>query len=157
MAKIEKLTLKVPGKPVTKNRPRAVINPKTGKPIVFGIDGFSENKIVTYMKDKFPKELIKGPIKLTITFMYPYPKWITSKKLEQYKEIFGSEILPKTSKPDGDNLLKFVKDSLNEYFWKDDSQVYEEQVYKFFGPTEDPYTLIEIEYIETDFKELLKK
>jgi len=153
LAKKHVLEVAVPGKPDTKKRPRAVINPKTGKPIVYGIDGFAENRVVSYMKSHFPAELVQGPVHLFLTFVYPYPGWLR-KDIKIYEEIFGSPYIPKTSTPDGDNLMKFTKDSMNKFFWKDDSQVYREVIEKYYGPDPDPYTIIKIEYLLEPIKDI---
>ena len=47
---------------------------------------------------------------------------------------------PHSSRPDLDNLLKFVNDSLNKVLWKDDALIYEVYARKFYS--DDPKTRI---------------
>jgi Holliday junction resolvase RusA-like endonuclease len=61
------------------------------------------------------------PIRLWITFLLPRPKaHYNSKGIVKAKHIWT----PHTKKPDLDNLVKAVKDSLKGILWYDDSQVY---------------------------------
>ncbi len=55
---------------------------------------------------------------LEIAAMMPRPKTHSNAKgLKPHAPLFH------TSRPDADNLSKFVKDALNGRFWRDDSQV----------------------------------
>ena len=61
------------------------------------------------------------PIKLWLTFYLPRPKGhYNSKGAVKPQHIFTAH----TKKPDLDNLVKAVKDSLKGILWYDDSQVY---------------------------------
>ena len=54
----------------------------------------------------------------------------------------------KTSKPDIDNLAKFVADSFNTHFYKDDSQIIELKAEKYYiGHGEKPRTEVMIDEI----------
>ena len=74
------------------------------------------------LQGQAPETLIDAPIFLELTFYMPRPK-------AHYGIGSKSEILKDsapewhTSKPDGDNLEKFVTDSLNGIYYKDDSLI----------------------------------
>ena len=42
---------------------------------------------------------------------------------------------PHTQKPDGDNILKLLKDSLNGLAWVDDKLIYDSRCIKWWAPT----------------------
>jgi Holliday junction resolvase RusA-like endonuclease len=62
---------------------------------------------------------LDGPLSLTVKVYRSIPKSFSKKKTEAAKR---GEIRPIT-KPDLDNVLKGVKDSLKSVIWRDDSQV----------------------------------
>lgn len=64
-----------------------------------------------------------------LTTYYPIAKSTSKKKREQ---MINDEIKP-TKKPDCDNVLKIVCDSLNQIAYKDDAQIVESHVYKKFA------------------------
>lgn len=66
------------------------------------------------MKNKDP---ITGPIAVNVQFRMPIPKsWSKKKKSEAEGQYH-------TKRPDTDNLIKGLFDSLNNLVWKDDNQV----------------------------------
>ena len=74
------------------------------------------------------------PIKVVIEFHMPIPKsWPKVKKKRALNK-------PHSSRPDIDNLLKFVDDSLNQVLWDDDSIIYEVHIRKFYS--QEPKTRI---------------
>lgn len=73
-----------------------------------------------------PSEPIKTPIKLNIKWVYPY------RKTEPKKNRTG--LIPCTTRPDVDNLAKFLCDCLTRLgFWVDDSLVYSLSFEKYWG------------------------
>jgi len=70
------------------------------------------------------KRTIAGPVRLTVRFSLPLPKG--RKMISRLPE-------PHVNKPDTDNLLKAVMDSLTAVkVWKDDAQVYETLAGKYY-------------------------
>ena len=144
------ITINVPGNPQAQKRHR---HTKRGS-YIHTYDPCSNDKNVFLFKtlaEKKPDKLILGPIKMTLIFHMPRSK-------SHYRTGKFSGILkdsaPNThsSKPDIDNLQKFVLDSLNGVYFKDDAQVYMIIASKWYS--EEPCTLIEMEYdtIKNDFK-----
>lgn len=88
------------------------------KPEVQNIKGMFKR----YMAEHKPKEPWTGPIQLVVKWCYP--ETATHKKGEW-----------KTTKPDTDNLIKLLKDCLEEcnYFAKSDAQVSSEINQKFYN------------------------
>ena len=85
----------------------------------------SEDKketLTDIVQSQAPEIPINAPIFLELTFYMPRPKayYGTGSKSEILKD---SAPEWHTSKPDGDNLEKFVTDSLNGIYYKDDSQI----------------------------------
>lgn len=75
--------------------------------------------IVGYAARKHFKVPINGPVATEIEFYYPVPQsW--SKK-DKNKALSG-QIFP-TVKPDIDNVVKGIFDSLNKIAWEDDNRV----------------------------------
>jgi Holliday junction resolvase RusA-like endonuclease len=83
---------------------------------------------------------ILGPVRMTITFFRAIPaSW--SKQKQAMASM--STVYP-TSKPDLSNLLKQVEDALNGTAYKDDSQLVDLEVRKFYARAGEPYTLVRI-------------
>lgn len=86
-----------------------------------------KQQIALFIKQQI-KTTSEKPIEATVTFYMPIPNSWSQKKKERMN---GSVHI---SKPDVDNLIKGVFDSLNKIVWKDDNQVYEvhsKKVYSF--------------------------
>lgn len=96
-----------------------------------------------YEQEKNPINLNK-PIALTLLFMFPRPKnmqWKTRLWLRLWH----------TKKPDLDNLIKAVKDSLNGIAWCDDAQVFSLLVQKYICSATDKIGCsVVIEYMESE-------
>lgn len=100
------------------------------------VRAYTPEKTVAYeslVKQSYEKScrgiLLSGPIKATITAYFPVPKR-TSKKI-------GVRMIDKeikhTKKPDVDNIIKSVLDSLNGIAYDDDKQVFEIHAVKYYG------------------------
>lgn len=80
---------------------------------------FAYKQVIALFSKKYFKKAITGPISIEIVFYMPIPKNGKSKG----KKVNIGQI--HVIKPDIDNLIKGVFDSLNKIAWKDDAQVYE--------------------------------
>ncbi|MGG3798009.1 RusA family crossover junction endodeoxyribonuclease [Metabacillus fastidiosus] len=73
------------------------------------------------------RKLLTGALEVEISFMMPIPKsWSNVKKQQAVGEYH-------TKKPDTDNLVKGVFDSLNKLVWQDDNQVAKVTAVKNYG------------------------
>jgi Holliday junction resolvase RusA-like endonuclease len=119
----------IPGEPMGKQRPRI------GKGFTY-----TPTKTVNYetlvkltIQQKLQKwdkfDPLKGEISAEITAFYSIPKSASKKK---QKSMLDGEIRP-TKKPDSDNVAKIILDALNGIAYKDDSQIVDLIVHKFFG------------------------
>ena len=91
-----------------------------------------------------PDDLIVSEIEMTVRFYFNRPKgdFGTGRNSAKLKP---SAPIHHKMKPDLDNLVKFVKDSLNKVYWKDDSQVYFITASKHYT-LDEPRTEISIKY-----------
>lgn len=129
------------GEPVAQARPRATtIN---GRVKMYDPKKSSEykNYIRLVASQHAPKELLDGPIQLDVKIYKPTLKSFSKKK----KEMAEQGVLRPTTKPDVDNYVKAIKDALKNVIWKDDSQVVDLQVSKFYS--EKPRIEVKIEQI----------
>ena len=115
----------IPGKPFAKQRPRATRQGRMHTPketVSF------ERTVGTIAKPLFP-EPIKGPVRVTIIATFePAKSWSKKKTQERLNQ-------PHIQKPDSDNIAKAVLDGLNRIAFADDSQVFDQAVRKYWGPS----------------------
>ena len=89
---------------------------------------------------KFPDDAM---LDVRIFAYYPIPKSVSKRKRQAMLE---KRIRP-IKKPDWDNVGKVICDSLNGIAYRDDAQVVDSMVRKFYG--EDPKVVVTIEEIKT--------
>ena len=129
---------KVPGKVIVKVRPRlnsytgAVYTPKRTKDY--------ESLVEQYFLLKYPRfKALEGRIKVNIIAYFAIPK--TTKKSD-INEMLENNISP-TKKPDIDNIVKVVLDSMNKFAFKDDNQITKLEVEKKYAQEDKVYVKIE--------------
>lgn len=121
----------VPGKPQGKARPRFA---RIGN----HVRTYTPKETVEYerrIREAFwaaaPSYVITGkPCGVIVMAYFPIPSSASKKKRWEMEMGF---VRP-TVKPDGDNILKAVKDSLSGVFYIDDKQVVSESVQKYYAP-----------------------
>lgn len=131
------------GRPQGKGRPRfrrvgnyvSTYNPKTTQTY----ENLVKNSVLEQCKDEFDSEYT-GAIKVLIQAIFR-PNKSTSKK--KYKELLNT---PYLHKPDFDNIAKIICDSLNGIAYKDDNQICEATVEKWYG-IEDK-VIVSLEYYD---------
>lgn len=118
------ITLTIPGKPYAKKRPR--FSRASGRAYDPAENAKAEASIGTIAAQHFPVALT-GPVKVDVVAIFACPaSWSKKKRAELLHR-------PHCQKPDGDNLLKAVKDALNRIAWADDGQVHDARVRKSWG------------------------
>lgn len=123
-----KIQFAVPGPPQGKARPRF------GKGRTYTPDNtvlYEKIVQVRYRAQAKGIPLLVGPLSVEIWAFYPIPKRTSKVKREKMCDM---ELRP-TKKPDLDNVAKIVCDALNGVAYKDDSQIVDLKVHKYFSET----------------------
>ena len=125
----------IPGKPFGKQRPRVT---RTGQAYTPKETVSYENLVRTSFVQAYPNySLIEGPVILMVSAAFPIPESWPKKKKEAARNL---EIFP--GKPDIDNIMKIIQDALNQIAYKDDSQIYDATVRKYYSDTPCVHVLI---------------
>lgn len=126
---LREITFTVPAVPVAQPRPRATAI--HGRARMF--EANAGHKIHTFKasvrmaaRAAYGGSPLAGPLSIELLFVFPRPKGLCWKKRPMPR-------LPKTSKPDVDNLVKSVLDALNETTFADDAQVCDCRCSKFIA------------------------
>lgn len=128
----------VPGKVIGKGRPR--LNSYTGAVYTPTRTKDYESLVEQYFLLKYPRfKALEGRIKVNIIAYFAIPK--TTKKSD-INEMLENNISP-TKKPDIDNIVKVVLDSMNKFAFKDDNQITKLEVEKKYAQEEKVYVKIE--------------
>lgn len=126
------MVIELPGKPVAKARPR--FSKVKGQARTYDKQSEEKNTDKWRLKARMLGQVpFTGPLAVKMHFVYDVPK--THK----------GEGLAHTSKPDLDNLIKWVGDVGNGILWYDDSQITELVASKGYG--KHPKTVIEIKQL----------
>ena len=133
-----KYEFEVPGKITGKGRPR--INTNTAIAYTPANTRDYEELIKQYFWIKYPKyKPFTGRVFVKITAFFPIPKTTSKKDIEP---MLTNKISP-TKKPDIDNIIKVVLDSLNKIAFKDDNQITKIESEKIFSEKERLHIIIE--------------
>lgn len=121
------IRIQVPGQPKGKGRARAAKTARGVRMYTPAATVAYEGLIALAGQDVMQgRELIDGPVYLTVTAYFEIPK-------SRAKKIAALPIAWHTSKPDGDNVLKAVGDGLNGIVWSDDSRIAFAKIVKQYG------------------------
>ena len=127
-----KIEFFVPGQPQALKRHRTF---RTKSGLTGSYDPSKEDKsdFLAMAMNNRPEKPIEGNISMGLTFVFPRPK-------SHYgaKGLKPSAPYYKASKPDIDNLEKFVCDALNKVFYLDDSQVVIKRSTKRYASIQNP-------------------
>lgn len=99
------------------------------------------NMAIAQMRNQ-KAEKIEGAVNMNIIYAFRRPQSLSKK---ERNEIDNGKIVPKTTKPDIDNLTKAILDALNGIVWKDDAQVTQIKIQKVWSSKDQ----IEVEIWET--------
>ena len=117
------------GEPVAQGRPRF----STAGGFVRAVDPAKSRDFKHYIRlaaaQHSPERPLEGPLHLSVRVYRSTPKSFSKKRASE-AEI--GKIRP-TQKPDGSNYLKLVEDALNGLIWRDDSQIVEAHVSKWYS------------------------
>ena len=128
----------VPGKVIGKGRPR--LNSYTGVVYTPTRTKDYESLVEQYFLLKYPRlKALEGRIKINIIAYFSIPK--TTKKAD-INEMLENNISP-TKKPDIDNIVKSILDSMNKFAFKDDNQITKLEVEKKYSIEDKVYVKIE--------------
>lgn len=144
---MEKAKFTVYGEPKGKGRPR--FNTRTGHAITPADTASYENLVkmewhAVYGASAFPK---KAMLDMRIKAYYRIPKSASKKKKAA---MLAGEIRP-IKKPDMDNVVKVIADSLNNLAYYDDTQIVDCQCRKFYS--ENPRVEVTIINLSNDKNE----
>ena len=126
------------GEPQGKGRPRFSTVCGHAKPRTPDETVLYENLVKTESGVRFPDDAM---LDVRIFAYYSIPKSVSKKKRQA---MLDKKIRP-TKKPDFDNIGKVICDSLNGIAYRDDAQVVDSMVRKFYGET--PKVVVTIEEI----------
>lgn len=141
---METMKFTVLGEPKGKGRPRFI--PQTGRAMTPKDTANYETLVrMEYMVQckgfKFPDDAM---LDMRIMAYYSIPKSQTKKK----KELMKRQLLRPIKKPDMDNVVKIIADSLNQVAYRDDTQIVDCQCRKFYS--ENPRVEVIIKEAKTD-------
>lgn len=134
-----KIKLIIPGEPVAKGRPRVTKHGFTYTPKK--TENYENLVKLCYMQQNQGDKL-EGQLKANIKAFFQIPKSVSKKK---YIAMEKGKIRP-SKKPDVDNIIKSVLDSLNGLAYRDDSQVVCINAEKFYS--DNPRVEVEISEME---------
>ena len=103
---------------------------RNGKPCTYPDSRAVKAKadMAALLKPWVPDTPIQGPVSLTVTLVWPYRK-------ADHAAAAEGTMIPKITRPDADNLLKLLQDTMTTLgYWGDDAQITDLHVCKFWGP-----------------------
>ena len=128
----------VPGKVIGKGRPR--LNSYTGIVYTPTKTKDYETLVQEYFLLKYPRfKILEGRIKVSIIAYFSIPK---ATKKSEIDDMLENNISP-TKKPDIDNIVKIILDSMNKFAFKDDNQITKLEVEKKYLQEDKIYIKIE--------------
>lgn len=128
----------IPGQITGKGRPR--VNTYTGR--AYTPTKTKDYELLTqqYFKLKYPRyKILEGRISVKIIAYFSIPKGINKAQ----KQLISENQLSPTKKPDIDNIIKIILDSMNKFAFKDDSQITRLEIEKVYSQEEKVYVKIE--------------
>lgn len=129
----------IPGEPQGKGRPRFTKVGGYVKTYTPEKTASYENLVkVEYQMKYHGQQFTDVPLAMEIKAFYGIPKSASKKK----REMMLTHLIRPTKKPDMDNVVKVIADSLNNLAYKDDTQIVECTVRKFYS--EDPRVTVMI-------------
>ncbi|MGJ9460306.1 RusA family crossover junction endodeoxyribonuclease [Oceanobacillus sp. CF4.6] len=124
----------IPGQPIPQGRPRAGkirYGKKKGSTVLYDPKESKEYKqYVSLIAQQYaPKIPVEAPLSVQMKIYRQIPKSTTKKD----RELYLSGLKRPVTKPDGSNYAKGIEDALNGIIYKDDSQIVDLQVSKYYS------------------------
>lgn len=132
MKMTDEIRFTILGEPKGKGRPQFSTNKYTGKTIARTPQStvLYENLVVTeYNRQAGVKFDDDALLDMRVICYYPIAKSVSKKK----RELMMKGKLRPTKKPDVDNVVKVIADSLNNVAYRDDKQIVDCMVRKFYS------------------------
>nr|WP_289038238.1 RusA family crossover junction endodeoxyribonuclease [uncultured Allobacillus sp.] len=141
------ISFEIPGPPVAQGRPRAgKINRgrKKGQTVLYDPQESRDYKkfVSLIARHHAPEVPLDGPLGAHIKIYRQIPKSTTKKD----RALILEGVKRPITKPDNSNYAKGIEDALNGIIYKDDSQIVDLQVSKFYS--ENPRVEVTIEELE---------
>ena len=128
-------TFIIPGPPKGKGRPRFARRGKFVSTYTDDTTARYENLVILEFQRQCPGVKLEGPLWIRIRSSFPVPaSWSKKRKAETYYH---------TGKPDADNILKIVCDSLNGIAFSDDSIIARAEIIKHYDAEPQVWVCIE--------------
>ena len=121
----------IPGPPKGKGRPRFSQVAGHAKATTPKDTVLYENLVRTEYQRQCGEARFEDGSMLDLRVVAYYP--IPSSKSKKQQRLMEAGVIRPTTKPDNDNILKIIADSLNQIAYKDDAQVVDTQVRKFYS------------------------
>lgn len=138
----------IPGIPVAKGRARMSARGGFARAYTPAKTRKAEKDFATLASAFAPATPLECPLSLQLTFYFPIPSSFTKWK----QEAAANGKYHHVTRPDLDNCIKLVKDSLNGLFFLDDRQVSGIIASKWYA--RDPYTTVRITTLDQPQKEI---
>ena len=142
----------VPGQPVAKQRPKfarrgAFVTTYTPEKTI-NYESLVSLAASSAMNGARP---IDGPVDLLVEINLQIPASASKKQ----QALMAQNIILPTKKPDGDNVLKAVKDAINGVVWRDDAQVVDGRYSKRYSVTPGVRVVVTALQPQAEIKNLL--
>jgi len=126
--------LQVPGEPQGKQRARTFYDRRVGR-VVSKTPEKTKN-YETFIRELFAVKYegftpLAGAVKIRLNIYRGIPRSTSRKQAEKME----ATLVRPTTKPDCSNVLKAVEDALNGLAFRDDSQIVDEHVWKYYSRT----------------------
>ena len=143
---MKKVEFIIPGEPKGKGRPRVVRRQGFSRTFTPDETIAYENLVkVEYGLQSDHYKFSDGSfIEMLIRAYYPIPKSTSKKRREM---MLGGELRP-AKKPDMDNVIKIIADSLNQIAYRDDTQIVTVKCYKYYS--DDPCVKVTLTELGVD-------
>lgn len=124
------ITIRVPGEPVAKGRPRATAIGGQARMYTPATTRSYEQRVAVAAREAMAKAPpMEGPLSVSIEVTMPIPvSWSRRKQADALAGL----VMP-TGRPDLDNLVKALTDACNGIVWRDDAQIVRLTAEKRYG------------------------